>query len=79
MKKVKGVDKLHVEVFGDLQEVNLLKEAFNFNSVSFHCDIIHEEEKMCILRVFCEVASTNIKLGQDNIIKMLKNGGAVSA
>ena len=53
MKKAKGVNKIHVEVSGDLEEVILPKEAFNFNSVGFHCDIIHEEEKMCILRVAC--------------------------
>ena len=79
MKKAKGVDKLHVVVSGDQEEVNLPKEAFNFNSVSFHCDIIHEEEKLCTIRVFCEVQGTHIQLGEDNIIKMLKNGGAVLA
>ena len=52
MKKAKGVNKLHVEVAGDLEEVILPKEVFNFDCVSFHCDISHEEENMCILRVF---------------------------
>ena len=35
VKKAKGVDKLHMEVSGDLEEVNLPKEAFNFNSCQF--------------------------------------------
>ena len=52
VKKAKGVDKLHVVLSGDLEEVNLPKEAFNFNSVSFHCDNIHEEYKMFILLRF---------------------------
>ena len=38
--KAKGVDKLHVVVSGDLKEVNLPEEVFDFNSVSCHCDII---------------------------------------
>ena len=52
VKKAKGVDKLHMDVSGDLEEVNLPKEAFNFNSVSSHCDNIHEEYKMFILLRF---------------------------
>ena len=79
VKKAKGVDKLHVVLSGDLEEVNLPEEVFNFNSVSVHCDIIYEEDNMCILQVFCEVPRTHIKLDQDDIIKMLKNGGAVLA
>ena len=79
VKKAKGVDKLHVVLSDDLEEVNLPEEVFNFNSVSVHCDIIYEEDNMCILQVFCEVPSTHITLDQDDIIKMLMNGGAVSA
>ena len=42
VKKAKGVDKLHVVV--SEEEGHIPEEVFNFDSVGFHCDIIHEEE-----------------------------------
>ena len=77
LKGIKEVEKLHIVDSSYIEtEVNPPTEAFNFNPINLYCDIVHEEEKLCFLCVFCEIPCTYIKQGQDTIIKKLKSGGA---